>query len=241
MVRKTSSVIKEAVNLQLDYAMLKLNGLQTLEDLYFEYAVETNRTHIPTGPVYNPYLWNLNEAGLNDSMDYGAIMEGMEKHAKYSYEAGLFSPFKTVTDKNAPFGKNAFLPVDPGGNPAARGKGPFGVFGSWTSNVADMYGTRNLNLTRRDQLRNDVNVGGVSMNRFANQTTANVAGAYPNQAFKYGYKAEHAPNNEPGNASARFLDPEVNPDKQGYQSSRRFQSYVAQNNNIINNDPSGTD
>lgn len=225
---RRADVIREAVNLQLDYAMLKLNGLQTLEDLYFEYAVETQRTHIPTGPVYNPYLWNLNEAGVSEKDDWITISQAMEKHGKYSYEAGLFSPFKTVTDANAPYGKNPFLPVDPGGNPAAKGKGPYGVFGAWTSNIANMYGTRDLNLDRRNRLRNDPAIGGISMNRFNNQTTMNVAGQYSTTPYDYKFKSKD--NSNPTLSNASWSGPAVNAQNQGYISGYRTQTARSSNN-----------
>lgn len=201
---RRAEVIKEAVNLELDYAMLKLNGIQTLEDLYFEYAVETKRTHLPKGPVYNPWQWNLNEAGVEAGDTAGQIKTKLRNKADESYQAGLFSPWKSVTEENAPYGQNQYLPVDPGGNPAARGKGPFGVLGAFSNNLADLYGTRDLNLQRRDAMRQNQNPGRDARRRFENQTYANINGDYQDRPQDNYFEFGHAANNDPTNVNPQF-------------------------------------
>ena len=209
---RRAAVIKEAVNLELDYAMLKLNGIQSLEDLYFEYAVETGRTKLPKGPVYNPWEWNMREAGVEPGDDVYEIKTKLAKKAAQSYEAGLFSPWKSVTEKNAPFGQNVWLPVDPSGNPNTRAKGPFGVFGAWTNNLADLYGTRKLNLDNRKQLLDEDNPGKLATDRYEKQTMALTTKTYPD-VWANKYTSIHANDNNPADSSGSFYTPASNPNE----------------------------
>lgn len=205
---RRAAVIKEAVNDELDYAMLKLNGIQSIEDLYFEYAVETGRKKLPKGPVYNPWEWNLREAGLTPAsaraMPIVDMSKQLGKKAIESYEAGLFAPWKSVTAANAPFGQNQYLPVDPSGNPNTRGKGPFGVLGAWTNNLADLYGTRDLNIKRRNQLNRADDPGYANADNYAKQTKALINHQYETQ-FSSNYESSHDDdNNKPQDSGGRF-------------------------------------
>lgn len=157
--RRRGEVIREQVNMQLDYALLKLNGIQSLEDLYKEYAIETGLVEISPVSVHDPWKWNLANAGVTEAelikRNPEAIRRKLIEKASKTYNAGLFSPWKTFTPANAPRGQNQLLPVDPSGDPYARAVGPFGVVGPVNSNVAQMYKGRDLGKTERSRLTSE--------------------------------------------------------------------------------------
>lgn len=87
-------------NIVSRYAKMRLMGPRSLEDLKFEWLVETGRIELPRGPIWNPEQWMAQQMGLefpDGGLGDGArVLAGDGNRARYM--AGLFSPLKMLTE-----------------------------------------------------------------------------------------------------------------------------------------------
>ena len=87
---------EEVIDTQQDmvsrYAKMRLRGAKSLEDLYFEWLVETQRMDLPKGPIWNPKAWRL--AQSNNPNEYEAADRRWNENRYY---AGFFSPLKWMS------------------------------------------------------------------------------------------------------------------------------------------------
>lgn len=70
------------------YAKLRLRGAKSLEDLYFEWLIETKRLELPQGPIWNPRAWRAAQRG----------QMGDSAWQNQRYQAGFFSPLKFMSN-----------------------------------------------------------------------------------------------------------------------------------------------
>lgn len=92
-------------NLVTKYARMRLMGPRNMDDLKFEWLVETGRVELPQGPIWSPRLWMANQyaAGLSgerkklmtSSTHEGEALRGYSNRKRFM--AGLFSPLKMLT------------------------------------------------------------------------------------------------------------------------------------------------
>ena len=146
------ALINEQIDLTAKYAKLKLFGPESEEDLQVEYMIETGRTQLPMGPIWEPWTWMTNQAGVTNALRDGAnadsgkaIMEKMVAYNKETYQAGLFSPLKALNLQSpGPWGLNPLNRQDITGDPASRAIGPFGADVPINSNWVANYGGAQL-------------------------------------------------------------------------------------------------
>lgn len=94
---KRKQLILYQQNLATRYAMLRLYGVKTEEDLMLKYLVDTKQIELPQGPVWDPKLWMARQAGFNKVEKYEGD-GGMAPWQK-RYTAGMFSALKYVNEK----------------------------------------------------------------------------------------------------------------------------------------------
>ena len=143
---RREALINEQIDLTSKYAKLKLFGPESEEDLQVEYMVETGRTQLPKGPIWDPWTWMANQAGVsqaeldNDAAGSGrTVFNKLMKYNQATYQAGLFSPLKALSLQSpGPWGLNPYNRQDITGDPVDRAIGPPGaivpVNTSWVSN-----------------------------------------------------------------------------------------------------------
>lgn len=80
-------------NLVTRYAKMRLMGPRSLEDLKFEWLVETERIELPKGPIWDPTQWMASQYGPG-------IDRAQEKSLanRTRYMAGLFSPLRMLKE-----------------------------------------------------------------------------------------------------------------------------------------------
>ena len=92
---KRKQLILYQQNLATRYAMLRLYGVKTEEDLMLKYLVDTKQIELPQGPIWDPKKWMRAQSGLTPFSNGDAVGAAWMKR----YTAGLFSPMKYVNDK----------------------------------------------------------------------------------------------------------------------------------------------
>lgn len=90
---KRKQLILYQQNLATKYALLRLYGVKSEEDLMLKYLVDTKQIELPKGPVWDPKKWMQKQDGLT-MVEY--LGEKGESAWARRYIAGLFSPMKYV-------------------------------------------------------------------------------------------------------------------------------------------------
>lgn len=107
---KRKQLILYNQNLATKYAMLRLYGVKTEEDLMLKFLVETRQIELPKGPVWEPRLWMARQNGFDTVAEYEA--EGMESWMS-RYTAGMFSPMKYVNQQQVGYQPDSKNRQDP--------------------------------------------------------------------------------------------------------------------------------
>jgi len=81
-------------NLVTRYAKMRLMGPRSLEDLKFEWLIETQRIELPRGPIWDPRSWMLNQYTVQDG--FVDDQRGRSLANRTRYMAGLFSPLRML-------------------------------------------------------------------------------------------------------------------------------------------------
>lgn len=92
---KRKQLILFQQNLATRYAMLRLYGVKSEEDLMLKYLVETNQIELPKGPVWDPKRWMAAQSGMTEK-EYATDRASASKAWATRYTAGMFSPLKYV-------------------------------------------------------------------------------------------------------------------------------------------------
>lgn len=95
---KRKQLILYQQNLATRYALLRLYGVKTEDDLMLKYLVETNQVELPKGPVWDPKQWMQNQMGIDDTTS----REDKDVIWSRRYTAGYFSPFKLFDETGLP-------------------------------------------------------------------------------------------------------------------------------------------
>ena len=98
-------------NLVSRYAKMRLMGPRSMEDLKFEWLVETQRIELPQGPIWDPQVWMSTQ--MNNPVNAG--LRGAANRERYM--AGLFSPLRMLTETQVGW-KPSENQADVRGNPA---------------------------------------------------------------------------------------------------------------------------
>lgn len=93
---KRKQLILYQQNLATRYAMLRLYGVKSEEDLMLKYLVETKQVELPRGPVYAPAAWMAAQNGLTEA-EYKETEAGL-RGWEGRYKAGMFSAMKYGTE-----------------------------------------------------------------------------------------------------------------------------------------------
>lgn len=138
---KRKQLILYNQNLATKYALLRLYGVKTEEDLMLKYLVETKQIELPKGPVWDPKKWMAQQAGYDNDLKSDTTKLAWRKR----YIAGMFSAMKYVNegqvgympganradalgwDSANPVGRQMFVgsSIDPAHGPYGNyGKGP---------------------------------------------------------------------------------------------------------------------
>ena len=86
-------------NLATKYALLRLYGVKTEDDLMLKYLVETGQVELPKGPIWDPQKWMAEQLGETDAEyknpDYAPYWQ-------MRYNMGLFNPMRLFNEKQVP-------------------------------------------------------------------------------------------------------------------------------------------
>lgn len=83
--QRRKDLIDYEQNLVSKYAKMRLYGPKNIDDLKFEWLVETGRIELPAGPIWDPKTWMTNQ------------LDGGSYHGRYM--SGLFSPLNYLSDE----------------------------------------------------------------------------------------------------------------------------------------------
>lgn len=86
-------LIEAQQSLVSKYARLRLMGPKKLDDLKFEWLVETGRIELPRGPIWNPQEWMSQQLGWD-----GRDRNARGKLNRQRFRAGLFSPLNYLAE-----------------------------------------------------------------------------------------------------------------------------------------------
>lgn len=90
---KRKQLILYQQNLATKYALLRLYGVKSEEDLMLKYLVETNQIELPKGPVWDPKRWMAAQSGYDDPTGAKHVDTDRAKW-RTRYRAGMFSALK---------------------------------------------------------------------------------------------------------------------------------------------------
>lgn len=88
---KRKQLILYQQNLATRYAMLRLYGVKSEDDLMLKYLVDTKKVELPKGPIWDPQKWMASQYGGSNAVD-------THKNWAGRYRAGMFSPLKWVNE-----------------------------------------------------------------------------------------------------------------------------------------------
>lgn len=87
-------------NLVTKYAKMRLMGPRSLDDLKFEWLIESGRVELPKGPIWDPVTWMTKQ-----SQGVGAVNPMTQREwadrgqaNRVRYMAGIFSPLRMLTE-----------------------------------------------------------------------------------------------------------------------------------------------
>lgn len=124
-------------NLVTRYAKNRLMGPRTMEDLKFEWLIETGRVELPKGPIWDPVQWMSRQLGVDDPVSrHDWAKRGYASSTRFM--AGMFSPLRYLNEDQV-----GWQPTenrgDIRGNPANRTRGQL-FEGSEKPNTSIYYG-----------------------------------------------------------------------------------------------------
>lgn len=94
-------------NLVSNYAKLRLRGAKDINDLMFEWMVETGRVELPQGSIWDPQTWRKQQLG-----NLGGSAETDLRVQSNRYAYGLFSPLRFLTSDNSGWFRDTANPFD---------------------------------------------------------------------------------------------------------------------------------
>lgn len=86
-------LIEAQQSLVSKYARLRLMGPKKIDDLKFQWLVETGRIELPKGPIWNPQEWMSNQLGYG-----GNNIPARARENRARFKAGLFSPINYLAE-----------------------------------------------------------------------------------------------------------------------------------------------
>lgn len=106
-------------NIVSRYAKLRLMGARTLDDLKFEWLIETGRIELPQGPIWDPIQWMNNQLRGGPHRlpvtDEEWAAQGERNRSRFM--AGLFSPLRMLTQTQVGWAPNDNNLADIRGSP----------------------------------------------------------------------------------------------------------------------------
>lgn len=133
---------EEVIDTQQDmvsrYAKMRLRGAKSIDDLYFEWLIETGRLTLPKGPIWDPVAWRKAQFD-NPRGD----PETDRQANRQRYYAGFFSPLKWMSNSQAGREANSANYFDVTGTDT-RYENHTG--GNYFSGSGDVYGARYPNV-----------------------------------------------------------------------------------------------
>ena len=106
-------LIETQQSLVSKYARLRLLGPKSLEDLKFEWLVETGRITLPKGPVWDPVAWM--DAQYGHTLAAAAVQRGVANRAQF--KKGLFNPLRYLDENSTGWAANEANRSDIRGTP----------------------------------------------------------------------------------------------------------------------------
>jgi hypothetical protein len=85
-------------NLVTKYAKMRLMGARSLEDLKFEWLIETGRIELPKGPIWDPVAWMGKQMNLTATPTTNDEWFARNRPNNNRFMAGLFSPLQYLNE-----------------------------------------------------------------------------------------------------------------------------------------------
>ncbi len=157
--KQRQELIDEQIDVTARYAKIRLNGAESQEDLILEWEIETGRTVLPQGPIWDPLTWIANQGAdagtqmklfgaTRDAMTPTSMLDAsgaeMSRYNRGVYKAGLFSPLKPVPVDGGGLMPNFQNRSDIVGIPKSNYVGPFAADQPSNTNYGTQYGGPNI-------------------------------------------------------------------------------------------------
>ena len=95
LYQRREEIIDQQQDLVSRYAKMRLRGAKSIEDLQFEWRIDTGRIELPQGPIWNPMAWRHEQLGQP-----GGPAADMAAN-RTRFISGFFSPLKILSAANA--------------------------------------------------------------------------------------------------------------------------------------------
>jgi len=166
-------------NLVTNYAKTRLEGPKTMEELKFQWLVETGRIELPQAPLWDPVQWmgaQMNQTKIPLHNRHWAL-RALPNFQRF--QAGMFSPLTFINSRNPGNRRNPDNPADIVGKGKAEGQivngadrhntdiyRQYGTNPIWTSvpqryraNLPGEYFGHDFNRPRHDRIPADIRAG----------------------------------------------------------------------------------
>lgn len=96
--KRRSDLIEAQQTLVTKYALLRLLGPKNLNDLKFQWMIETGRVELPKGPIWDPVAWMNAQLGHDNSTDANKYERLVANNRRFM--KGLFNPLNYLSEGN---------------------------------------------------------------------------------------------------------------------------------------------
>ena len=104
-------------NVVSKYARLRLLGAKSLDDLRFEWLVESGKIELPAGPIWDPVQWMNAQYTQDNAGAPPANNAAKSLLNRTRFQKGLFSPLQYPSETQVGWEPNLANPSDPRGIP----------------------------------------------------------------------------------------------------------------------------
>lgn len=95
--KRRSDLIEAQQTLVTKYALLRLLGPKNLNDLKFQWMIETGRVELPKGPIWDPVAWMNGQLGFSNNTDENRYHRMVMNNRRFT--KGLFNPLNYLNEE----------------------------------------------------------------------------------------------------------------------------------------------
>jgi hypothetical protein len=96
--KRRADLIEAQQNLVTKYALIRLHGAKNISDLKLQWMIETGRTELPKGPIWDPIGWMNAQMGTRYDKTDQPLMIRRATINNERYRKGLFNPLNYLSE-----------------------------------------------------------------------------------------------------------------------------------------------